>query len=593
MCLPLTYYDQEREALTPFGVLNASRLPGAPPFTSEDLEYLTRFAGQLSIAVANSVAFQAERKRSEQLALVNTLIREITGNLSRSRILQTAVRRIHEAFRFPVVLVLEPDASAGSARVAAAVSAAPAATLRAAFPLGEGMVGRALSESRTVVVPDVAAGHDEAPLVPSTRSRVAVPVVAGGEAVALLLVESDAPRAFGRGDVITLETLADGIGITLRNAELYQALEQTNARLVELDRTKSELVNIVAHDFRAPLAGVLGYAELLEWKPEAPEGERVEHARNIIQAATHMAALVDKTLKTTRLETGQFPFDFALVDLGACLREVVRRHPPDPRHPLTADIPEDPLPAWADGARVVEVIENLLTNAAKYSPEGGPIRLETKVEGETVTIAVEDRGIGIAAPDLGRLFRPFSRVRDKATQEIEGSGLGLYICERVVRAHGGRFRVDSEPGRGSRFAFTLPLFGASAQSRPPFVLVAAGHAGTRRAVRRVAEELGFAVHEVGDGVEAVEEAARLLPLALVLDRVLPRMRAEEVAERLKSSDATAGIPLILLAAEPDTRSRPGLFDAFVAKPLDPKVLTEALEPVLRAAGPLTSPQSGP
>src|SRR5262249_56342463 len=105
-------------------------------------------------------------------------------------------------------------------------------------------------------------------------SGVSGPVLAGDEVVAILDVESDLPQAFDRGQVITLETLADGIGIILRNAELYQALEGTNARLVELDRMKSELVNIVAHDFRAPLSAILGWAELLETKPDAAAEER-------------------------------------------------------------------------------------------------------------------------------------------------------------------------------------------------------------------------------------------------------------------------------------------------------------------------------
>src|SRR6185436_11055186 len=197
---------------------------------------------------------------------------------------------------------------------------------------------------------------------PTTKSEVAVPVRSGDEVLAVLNVESDATDAFNRSHVITLETLADGIGIILRNAELYQALERTNAKLVELDRTKSEVVNIVAHDFRAPLAGVLGHAELLEWKPGAPRQERVESARAIVQAATHMASLVDKTLKTTRLETGHFPFEFGVIDLGAALRDVLARRPDDAQRPVEAEIPEDPLPCWADRERVVEVFENLLSN---------------------------------------------------------------------------------------------------------------------------------------------------------------------------------------------------------------------------------------
>ena len=131
--------------------------------------------------------------------------------------------------------------------------------------------------------------------------------------------------------MITLQTLADGIGILLRNAELYATLEHTNARLVELDRTKSELVNVVAHDFRAPLAAILGWAELLTGEAESPPEEQRTRAQAIVSAASRMAGLMDRTLETTRLETGQFAFDFRLVDLATRIREAASQLPLRPR----------------------------------------------------------------------------------------------------------------------------------------------------------------------------------------------------------------------------------------------------------------------
>jgi CheY-like chemotaxis protein len=239
-------------------------------------------------------------------------------------------------------------------------------------------------------------------------------------------------------------------------------------------------------------------------------------------------------------------------------------------------LPDDPLPCWADRDRLAEVMENLLSNASKYSPEGGAIRVSVQSEREVVTVRVGDHGIGIARDDLPRLFRPFSRVRNRRTAAIEGSGLGLYICERIVRAHGGRMWVESEPGTGSTFSFSLPLFGAAAQTRPPLVLVAAGDEGTRREVRRVAEALGYGIHEVADGVEALEAAVRLLPQAVILDRILPRLRAEEVAERLRENQTTVSVPVFALAAAGDMGQRSELFKACVPKPLDRKSLEHAL-----------------
>jgi CheY-like chemotaxis protein/anti-sigma regulatory factor (Ser/Thr protein kinase) len=290
-----------------------------------------------------------------------------------------------------------------------------------------------------------------------------------------------------------------------------------------------------------------------------------------------MASLMDRTLETTRLETGQFAFDFRLVDLAARVRETAAHFAADPLHPVVVEAPEEPLPCWADGERIAEVVENLLSNAVKYSPGGGDVRLVVRRERETAVVSVTDHGIGIAPEDQGRLFRPFSRVHDRKATGIEGFGLGLSICERFVRAHGGSFEVRSAPGKGSTFSFTLPLFGASAQSRRPVVVAAASDSLTRREVRKVAEALGFAVHEVADGVEAVEAAVRLRPAAVVLDRVLPRLRAEEVAERLRAQAVTRDVPLVLLAPGEELGPRAALFRERLARPVDPAMLRVALE----------------
>lgn len=579
LCVPLTYYDQPRDSVRLFGVLNATRRPGGPRFTNDDIEYLTRFAGQLSIAVANSMLFRAERERSEQLALINALIREIAGNLSRERILDTAARRIHEAFGYALVRIGVPDQGSGELKVAAAASRDAPPRGWAGHSLSGSIAEQAFRERRTLLVSDVESEPLSPRARPSTRSGLALPIRSGDDVVAVIEIESDARHGFSRSKVVTLETLAESVGIILRNAELYQALEQTNAQLVELDRTKSELVNIVAHDFRAPLAGVLGYAELLEWKTDSSREERVEHARAIIQSATHMATMVDKTLKTTRLETGHFPFDFDVVDVAAAVREVVGRFVQSAKHPLELELPEHPLPAWADRERVAEVLENLLSNAIKYSPAGGPVRLSVRAAGESVTLKVADQGIGIAAGDMDRLFRPFSRVRSRQTAEIDGTGLGLYICERIMKAHGGRLWAESEPGKGSSFSASLPLYGAAAQTRAPLLVLAASDDATRRELRRIASELGYGVSEAADGVEAVEASQRLLPAAVILDRVLPKLGAVEVAERLRNTPATAGIPVFALASERDLGERAALFRACVPKPLERAALLAALETV--------------
>jgi signal transduction histidine kinase/DNA-binding response OmpR family regulator len=565
-CIPVTYFDQARGELAVFGVLNATRRPGRPPFTADDLDYLTRFASQLSIAAANSMAFAAERARSEQLVLVNTLLREIAGSLSRDRVLDTAVRRIHEAFGYSTVHVVVPDRDAGVNRVLFPRGHRPAPSGWVTYPLQCGVTWRVISSRQTAVLADVSRDPDYVAMLPSTRSEVMVPILVGGEVAAILHVQSDVLDAFSPSEVLTLETLADGIGIGLRNAELYETVERSNAQLVELDRMKTELVNIVAHDFRAPLSGVVGNAELLGGEPDAPREERLQLAHAILESAEHLASMVHNTLETTRLDSGQFGFEFGVVDLVAVVRSVVRRQPKAIQQRIELGLPEDPIASWADSGRVAEVLENLLGNAVRYSPDGGPIRVEVRPEGELARVRVEDEGIGIEPRHLGRLFKPFSRVREGRAAEIEGSGLGLYICDRIVRAHGGTLHVESAPGRGSTFSFTIPVYGLTAQTGGRVLLVAAFDEASRREVRKAARELGFSVQEARDGVEAVEIASRTVPAAIIVERVFPRLGAVEVARRIRDGRGTSGVAVVVLAEAEELGADADLFRSCVGRP---------------------------
>ena len=161
--------------------------------------------------------------------------------------------------------------------------------------------------------------------------------------------------------------------------------------------------------------------------------------------------------------------------------------------------------------------------------------------------------------DFDRLFRAvLPRPRRREHRRYPGLRAGpLHLRPHRARPRRRASTWRAGPAKGSVFSFALPLFGAEAQTRPPLVLVAAGDERTRREVRRVAEEQGYATHEVADGVEAVEAALRLVPAAVVLDRVLPRLGAGEVAERLKDSPTTASIPLFVLAGRGSWASRAG------------------------------------
>ena len=447
LCVPLTHFDRERKTSVLYGVLNATRKPGSAPFSNDDLEYLTRFAGQLSIAVANSVAFTGERERSEQLALVNGVLRESAGMLSRERILELTVRRIREAFLHSLVAMLEPEVDSGLLRVAAAASAE---TRPAGWPetvAAEGPAQLALVEHRTIISTE-SAGPGFTPLVSGSRTALAVPIPSGEDVAAVLYVESPRAGAFDRGQVITLETLADGVGILLRTAELYEALESTNARLVELDRTKSELVNVVAHDFRAP------------WPPSSAgpscsRASRTPTSGSVVRGPARSWP-GRNAWRASWTERSRRPVLRPGISLStsvwstwrlACARPRSGFHRPQATR-LSSTCRTSRFPAGRTVIGSPRSSRICSSNAVKYSPDGGEVRLAVRRQRESAVVSVADSGIGIDADGIGKLFRPFSRVHDRAATGIEGFGLGLSICERIARAHGGAFEVDSTPGRG-------------------------------------------------------------------------------------------------------------------------------------------------
>ena len=559
-------------------MLNATRRPGAPPFAQDDLEYLTRFAGQLSIAVANSMAFAAERERSEQLALVNAApARDQRAPSPASASWRRRCGRIHEAFQYPVVAISVPDPEAGTLPHRGRGHARRAARdERRASPLDAGITGRGLPrEAHACTSPTWPRTPTTSALVPSTRSEVAVPILSGRRGGGGAQRGAATRRAgFDRGQVITLETLADGIGIMLRNAELYQALERTNAKLVELDRMKSELVNIVAHDFRAPLAGVLGHAELLEWRPDAPRADRIEQARSIIHAATHMANLVDKTLKTTRLETGQFPFEFGVVDLAAVAREVVAPHARATRRiRWSLEMPRGPaFPAGPTATAWPRCSTTSISNAVKYSPDGRRRpRSRCGRDGErggrardaTRGIGIDARRPGPAVPARSRACAtcapPTSRAPASASTSATAS------CART--AAGWRSRAGARGGIG--LLVRLAALRGGGPDAAAVVLVAGGGrahaprgaAGGRRA--GVRHPRGHRRRGGGGGGAAPRARGGG-----------PRPRAARAAARRRWPSGCGRTPppqAVPCSRWPGRRSwaiGPALFAGFLPKPLD-------------------------
>jgi signal transduction histidine kinase len=241
------------------------------------------------------------------------------------------------------------------------------------------------------------------------------------------------------------------------NARLAAAASRT-AALEELNLLKSEFVSTVAHELRTPLTYLQGYSELLVTRPETPV-ERQRHWLRIINDETkRLNGLITELLDLSRIEQGRVEVHPQPVDLRTLVDErIALFRVQSEAHRLAAETDQAVPAAWADPQMLTRVVDNLLSNAIKYSPAGGDVTDRLQPDGDSVRVSVQDQGLGIPSDELPRVFERFHRVDSQATRGVSGFRLGLSIVKAGIELSGGRIWVDSEPGKGSIFSFTVPV----------------------------------------------------------------------------------------------------------------------------------------
>jgi signal transduction histidine kinase len=307
------------------------------------------------------------------------------------------------------------------------------------------------------------------------RSYMCVPVTAHGRTHgAITFIASRPGRRFGQADLALAEDLGRRVAIAVDNAFLYQELQ-------EAIRIRDEFLSSVSHDLKNPIAAIKGRAQMLERRTRhLPEEERERFDKGLTAidvAATRMSWIINDLVDLARLRIGQplelnrTPVDLvelvnqvvseqhasagSTLDAGAATGEMTSQPPP-----IHVIAEEDQIAGTWDATRLHRVLTNLISNAIKYSPDGGEIvvrvGVETSSSGQTARVSVRDRGIGIPAQDLGHVFERYHRASN-VTGHFEGSGIGLAAARQIVEQHGGRISVESTEGEGSTFDVELPL----------------------------------------------------------------------------------------------------------------------------------------
>lgn len=438
-------------------LLLSSARPGA--YGHYDMCLAQLLALQVAVALKNLALFDDAKKRITQIELVNEVAEKLTSTLELDEILNSAAETIRSNFNyFDVTVFLVNRQENEVILVAHSGSYVDFLPHDYRQKMSEGIVGWVSTHGQKVLANDVAEDpRYVAYEYHSTRSELAIPILIDQEVVGVLNIEDTKLHAFDETDAMVLETLCDQLGSAIRNAKLYEEVKRANSKLTELDRMKSDFLSIVSHDFRSPLASVILAAKALLKRGETADPRRVnEYLTIIVDQANKLSHLAEDTLSIAKMESGQLSYFFKVVNVERLIKDAAALVSFSRRHTLEHNVDSGVAYIKGDQSKLRQVIQNLLSNAVKYSPRGGHITVRAEnYSADQLMISVSDEGIGIPVEQIGKLFQKFSRVDTSETREIKGSGLGLWICREIVKAHGGEIWVESKVGKGSTFKLTL------------------------------------------------------------------------------------------------------------------------------------------
>jgi PAS domain S-box-containing protein len=397
--------------------------------------------------------------------------------------------------------------------------------------LGEERAGRFTDEYAASAV--AAKGR----VVDEVGSRAVIFAGHYGDRSYVLDVTATGSRRLRNTDMFVLDLIAEYFTVAARNVALYRELDERRSAVLELSQTKSDLIAMLAHDFRGPLTSIVGYADLLGEVGELGAEQR-EFAESIRRSALLLSELAADTLTLSRLERNEVTLDLSDVDLAALMHEIADRYAD--RRPVEIAVTGDPR-VIGDEDRLRQVFSNLIDNAIKYSP-GQDAPLVQIDGGEAwVTVKVTDRGIGIPASELSIVFDRFSRASNARKLGISGTGFGLFLAKQLVALHGGTTAVESREGEGSTFCVTLPRRVARSAARRTIALIDRERDGSFLAYGL--REGGYRVRPAAtvDEVLALADAGSLDVVVIDVDE--EEFGAEQAA-KLRALSRKRNIPLI-------------------------------------------------
>jgi GAF domain-containing protein len=443
------------------------------PFSDKQVALVKTFADQAVIAIENVRLFQEIQERTRELQLSLEEVRALS-EVSRAVSSSLDLRQVLNAVAGYAVNLSKSDGCGifefNPARQAFDVVASHnlsnaflGAIHRTTVDLGKTTIGQAAESGQPVQASDMTAALDhpfrDFTLEAGFRSVLTVPMT-GNHMIRGIVLLRRSPGQFDDRVVNLLTTLASQSKVAIENARLFSEIEDKGRQIEAANRHKSEFLANMSHELRTPLNAIIGFSEvLLDPSLKVTEEEQSQFLTDVLSSGKHLLGLINEILDLAKIEAGKMELQIEPVLLSDILESVqntMRSLAVRKEINLHVESGELPEPFPMDGARIKQVLLNLVGNAVKFTPEGGRVWVRADSEDGAVRVEVGDTGPGIAPEDHERIFLEFQQAGSDAGKP-QGTGLGLALARKFVEMHGGKIWVESEAGKGSRFFFTLPI----------------------------------------------------------------------------------------------------------------------------------------
>ena len=444
-------------------------------FPDSKVELLKTFADQAVIAIENVRLFNELKTRTAQLThsvgelkALGEVGQAVSSTLDLEAVLSTIASRATQLAGMDGGVIHEYDEEREEFHLLTTHNLPDelADALRAApIPKGEGAVGRMAATHEPVQIGDVANGSyrsriREILLRHRYRSVLAVPLLREDHLLGALVVIRKSAGDFAPGVIELMRTFATQSALAIQNARLFREIEVKSRELEIASQHKSEFLANMSHELRTPLNAILGFSEVLAERMFGEiNAKQAEYLADILESGRHLLSLINDILDLSKIEAGRMELEPSEFDLPGAIENtliLVRERAQRRGITLGRAVDERLGTIRADERKVKQVLLNLLSNALKFTPEGGRIEVRAGLHDGHAQISVTDTGVGIAPEDQATVFEEFRQVGSSA-KKVEGTGLGLAISRKFVELHGGKIGVESKVGNGSTFTFTLPL----------------------------------------------------------------------------------------------------------------------------------------